>query len=259
MRDVVASTHPRPARWPTDGARSTAPIRAVLFDVDGTLYHQFPVRVLMTLELVSLVVTLRSFAAARRVWAAIAGFRFVREQLRATLGEESLRRLQYVETARRVQADPVKVERWVEEWIERRPLRYLRLARRSGISQLLHGLAAQGIRTGVLSDYPAAAKLRALDLDDRFSVVLCATDPDVNAFKPNPAGFLKACQQWGLPPEQVLYVGDRPDVDATGAEAAGMPCAIVSAFDWLRGLFRPGRYVAVPFYARLQRVLDLHG
>jgi len=31
-----------------------------------------------------------------------------------------------------------------------------------------------------------------------------------------------------LPPEQVVYVGDRADVDAPAAEAAGMPCFILT-------------------------------
>ena len=53
---------------------------------------------------------------------------------------------------------------------------------------------------GVLSDYPAEAKLQALGLAGRFSPVLCATDPEIGAFKPNPRGFLHACAVWNLPP-----------------------------------------------------------
>ena len=62
---------------------------------------------------------------------------------------------------------------------------------------------------------------------DRMSVALCATDPEINAFKPYPKGFLHACTLWGLRPEEVLYVGDRPEVDAVGALNAGMPCVIL--------------------------------
>jgi len=79
----------------------------------------------------------------------------------------------------------------------------------------------------VLSDYPTESKLRALGLAGRFSPVVCATDPDVDAFKPSPRGFLRACELWGLPPRDVLMIGDRTDVDAAGAIAAGMPCVII--------------------------------
>src|SRR5215813_14173505 len=71
-------------------------------------------------------------------------------------------------------------------------------------------------------------KLKSLGVADRMSVALCATDPEINAFKPHPTGFLHACALWGLRPEEVLYVGDRPEVDAVGALNAGMPCVILS-------------------------------
>jgi len=41
--------------------------------------------------------------------------------------------------------------------------------------------------------------------------------------KPSVAIFHAACEQLGLPPEQVLHVGDDPHLDVAGARAAGMP------------------------------------
>ena len=249
---------PPASRTLANGQGPALPIRAVLFDLDGTLYGQLPVRALMGLELLSLVVEKRSFRAAWRVWTAIAVFRRVREDFRvASSANGSLAELQYVETARRAHLDQREIEQWVAEWIFRRPLKYLRLGRRTGLRTFLRFLEDRGIRAGVLSDYPVADKLRALGLADRFSVLICATDPEVNAFKPHPAGFLRACDLWGLSPPEVLYVGDRPDTDAAGAAAAGMPCAIVSTFDWFRRFAgSTGPYLAVPFYGRLQRALN---
>ena len=97
----------------------------------------------------------------------------------------------------------------------------------AGLPELLDALAARGMHAGVFSDYPARAKLEALGLEGRFDPVLCATDPEIDAFKPNPRGFLRACELWGLEPGEVLYVGDRADVDGEGARRAGMPCALV--------------------------------
>ena len=82
---------------------------------------------------------------------------------------------------------------------------------------------------GVFSDYPGSDKLVALGVAEHVSLVVCATDEAVNAFKPHPRGLTHACAAWGLRPEQVLYVGDRPEVDAAAAAAQGMPCAIVGA------------------------------
>ena len=92
---------------------------------------------------------------------------------------------------------------------------------------------------------PIMDKLKALHLDDHFSVTLCATDFEINAFKPHPAGFLRACEIWDLDPSEVLYIGDRPEVDAAGAQAAGMPCLIIGAKSGANG------YCGIPSFEEL--------
>jgi FMN phosphatase YigB (HAD superfamily) len=203
-------------------------VRAVLFDVDGTLYHQAPLRLCMALELAALPLRC-SPASARQTWSAIRAFRRVREELR-DLGaaEAPLARVQFERAAERAGMEVDLVEAAVSEWIFRRPLGYLRRCRRAGIESLLDTLAARGIPAGVFSDYPAREKLEALRLAEKISLVACATDAEINAFKPDPSGFAWSCERWGLPPAQVLYVGDRVEVDARGAANAGMPCAILS-------------------------------
>lgn len=202
---------------------NSAGVRALLFDLDGTLYRQRPLRIRMALEfaLASLGAPLAVLRAARGV----ALFRRAREELRDRVG--GLERLQYEEAARRAGVDEEQLERWVREWIEERPLRHLRRLRAEGLAELLDALDARGLRAGILSDYPARAKLEALGLRGRFDPVLCSTDREIDAFKPNPRGFLRACQLWGVVPAEVLYVGDRADVDAEGARRAGMPCVLV--------------------------------
>lgn len=207
----------------------TRSVRAVLLDVDGTLYHQEPLRFLMALELSALPLVRRSYGSASRVWRSLRCFRRVREELRLVGAlKSSLADLQYVETAKRAGVNSVEIEQVVAEWIYRRPLKYLRFCKRRGIEQLLAFLESNKIQIGVFSDYPVADKLRALGLSRSVTLMLCATDPDINAFKPHPKGFLRACAIWGLVPEEVLYIGDRPEVDAPGAAAAGMPCAILT-------------------------------
>lgn len=205
------------------------PPRAVLFDLDGTLYSQPPVRALMALELGARFLRPSSAGGARRALRTLRAFRRVRESLRA-VGRpttDRLERLQFAESARVAGCDAAEVQALVEEWMYRRPLKYLRMCRRRGLHALLGFLEDRGMRRGVLSDYPALPKLRALGVADHFSPVLCTTEPAINAFKPHPAGFLLVCESWRLPPEDVLYVGDRPAVDAAGARAAGMPCWIL--------------------------------
>ena len=208
---------------------SPVPIRAVLLDVDGTLYYQERLRLFMALELSCLPFVHMSWRTACDRWRALSIFRHVREELRSLgTADMCLDRWQYVAAAQPVGWEPAVLENLVVEWLYKRPLKYLRLCRRSGLESFLTFLEQHDMRIGVFSDYPVLDKLESLGIAQHISVALCATDPKINAFKPSPQGFVHACRLWGLRPEEVLYVGDRHEVDAVGASSAGMPCAILS-------------------------------
>ncbi|MFI1828043.1 HAD family hydrolase [Streptomyces sp. NPDC020412] len=83
--------------------------------------------------------------------------------------------------------------------------------------------ALAGYRHAVLSNSSLSVqerKLRTLGVRDRFEVVLCAAD--LGVAKPAAEAFHTACEAVGLPPQEVLYVGDEPDIDARGAGDAGL-------------------------------------
>ncbi|MEV8595611.1 HAD family hydrolase [Streptomyces sp. NPDC052012] len=63
-------------------------------------------------------------------------------------------------------------------------------------------------------------KLRVLGVHDRFEAILCAAELGVS--KPDPGAFLAACEALSLPPHQVAYVGDHPEIDGRGAAEAGL-------------------------------------
>ena len=203
-------------------------LRAVLFDLDGTLYHQSPVRKRMAIELGLFL--LRSPFRGPKTVRGISVFRKLREDLRE-LGqaEESLEELQYTHPAAEAGLDADRLRKDVEEWMIRRPLPFVAANARKELSQVLEGLRSRGLELGVYSDYPVREKLEAMGCRSFFSLELCSTDAEINAFKPHPRGFLHACERWGLQPEEVLFVGDREDVDAGGARNAGMPCALVGS------------------------------
>jgi FMN phosphatase YigB (HAD superfamily) len=234
----------RGVRNPVDPTRR---IRAVLFDLDGTLYRQTPLRSLMAVELLTL--PLSGWLKAPQRWRALRTYRKAQEELRSADGRAP-GAAQLLAAARRTGLPVDEVERLVDEWMVSRPLKYLGLCRAKGLKPLLVFLDRAGVRTGVLSDYPADLKLKALGLSGRFWPVLCASD--VGALKPSPRGFLQACRTWNLAPAEVLFVGDRPDVDAAGASAAGMPCVIIG------GRFRTWRRITGYRVVRsLERLLDV--
>jgi HAD superfamily hydrolase (TIGR01549 family) len=221
----------------------------VLFDVDGTLYRQRPVRLRMAVELGSL--TLRRPLRAPSVWRVLTEYRKAQETLRAQPDGAGAAR-QIALAAERSGLTPAEVAAIVDEWMIERPLKYVGACRADGLVELLDFLRSKHVRIGILSDYPAAKKLDALGVRHYFSLVLCAGDPDVGAFKPNPRGFLAAGTQWQLDPADILYVGDRMDADAAGAAAANMPAAIVTDAP----LSNSTGALAVSSLERLRHVLD---
>ncbi len=239
------------------------PLRAVLFDVDGTLYHQPSLRCFMALELCTLLWAQRSWHTARMALKALRTFRHVREELRK-LGEakRALEVLQYQEALNCLKGQRVPEETLrdlVQEWLIRRPLKYLPLCRRRGIESFLLFLVDCGISLGVFSDYPVEEKLQALSLTQYFSVKLCSTDIAINAFKPHPKGFLYACKIFGdLSPEEVLYIGDRFEIDAIGAKKSGMPCAIFAKQSHKKTISIQNNYLTFSSFYELQHVFHYY-
>ena len=199
---------------------------AVLFDLDGTLYDQSPLRRTMLVELMRHAA--RSPRAGRRILRRLRQFRQTRENLRA-LGDSapSLEEVQYSEPAAQIGEDPAALRDTVIEWMHRRPLEHLERFAKPKLAATLERLERVGLDLGVFSDYPPSAKLEALGVAGRFPVQLSATDPGINAFKPHPKGFLVGAKALGGGPSDVVYVGDRDDVDAGGADAAGMRCVVI--------------------------------
>lgn len=63
-------------------------------------------------------------------------------------------------------------------------------------------------------------KLRRTHLDQYFEVVFASSS--LNAAKPYPEAFTLACERLAVDPARVTYVGDRLDIDAQAATAAGL-------------------------------------
>lgn len=205
---------------------TTLRTRAVLFDLDGTLYDQAPLRRAMLLELAR-GLAVRPFTAPRTM-RRLKVFREAREELR-DLGDSSpsLEEAQYRLPAERLGDDPAGVRATVDHWMHERPLRHIARAGWSDLRSTLQTLRERGLDLGVFSDYPPDDKLAALGVADLFDVTVAATDDGVNAFKPHPRGFQVGASRLGVEPGDVVYVGDRVDVDVVGAAAAGMRCVLV--------------------------------
>jgi HAD superfamily hydrolase (TIGR01549 family) len=191
--------------------------RAVLFDLDGTLYDSGALRSEMLTELL--------FHTATRGWGTLKRIRALRKQFETLreLGRPvaplSATRFERAATASGSRYEDV--QETFEEWMLRRPGKYLASAMRKDLRASLVRLRKAGLKLGVFSDHPVEAKLRAMGIRDEFDFALSAMDPEINAMKPHPRGIEVACERWGLEPSDIVYVGDREDVDVGVAVAAG--------------------------------------
>jgi HAD superfamily hydrolase (TIGR01509 family) len=140
----------------------------------------------------------------------------------------------------------------VQRWMEQAPLPLLSRYIQPGLIEFLEACRARGLRLGVFSNYPAEAKLRALGIADYFDVALCAQAAEIGVFKPHPRGLQVTLARLGAKADESLYVGDRAEVDATAAAAAGIPCAILTR---PRGQHAYNSHIEVGGYAPLLRLV----
>ena len=195
-------------------------IRLVAFDVDGTLYRQRPLRLRMGCDMVLHAVAKRDLNAINVVGA----YRRIRECLAA---KEVLdfERVLIAETAKATSMSPECVHAIVSEWIETRPLRYLRGCLFSGVPQLFAGLQRAGKKIGVFSDYPATEKLAAMGLAVHHVVVAS----DVGLLKPHARGLQSLMAAASATPHETLFIGDRADRDGVAGQRAGVRILIRSS------------------------------
>jgi FMN phosphatase YigB (HAD superfamily) len=200
-------------------------LTTIVFDVDGTLYEQSGLRRAMLLRLLRHVVTRPAEGIA--VFRALRAYRHAQELLRGAAVDGTLADAQIRLACERSGQASHAVAAIVDRWMHREPLDLLERFVMPGLRTLLGTAKDRGLRLGVLSDYPAATKLEAMKLAEFFDVVVCAQDAGVNRFKPDPSGLVETLRRLGASPGQALYVGDRLDVDASVASAAGVPCVLV--------------------------------
>jgi FMN phosphatase YigB (HAD superfamily) len=197
-------------------------IRLAVFDVDGTLYRQRPVRLRMARDMLLHAI----FQHNLTVIAVLAKYRRIKERL-SDEQVDNFEPILIAATAAATGASPEAVRRIVSEWIDQRPLRYVAASRYPGLPELFAGLRSAGKLIGVLSDYPATAKLLALKLTA--SHIVFTGDKGVGIPKPHPRGIETLIRAAGVTPGETLVIGDRVERDGLAGYRAGARVLIRSS------------------------------
>ena len=189
-------------------------LKAVAFDVDGTLY---PYGRLVLHALAFGVGNLRYAPAFYRVRRAIrnarpvADFReYQAEMLARETSMSSAEALDWIES--RI------YERWLGAFRHIRPYRY--------VSEIFQSVRGLGLKCGVMSDFPVDRKLEYLGLGEYPHVAMCSEESGY--LKPNIEPFELLASRLGEDPGTILYVGDSYAYDVLGAQAAGYRTAHIT-------------------------------
>jgi len=198
------------------------PLRAVLFDLDGTVLDTAPDMVRCLNELLA-------------------------EERRAPQGFEAVRGYVSHGAARVVRSGfpDVDAERFAA--LQRRFLELYRagLSRETrlfaGMDRVLSELAGRGLRSGIVTNKAAWLTdplLEQLNLRQRFACVV--SGDTVAQRKPHPLPMLHAASLAGVTAAECIYVGDA-ERDVQAAHAAGMP-ALVARYGYLSAGDDPDRW-----------------
>lgn len=109
---------------------------------------------------------------------------------------------------------------------------------------------------GMITNGPTAIqrpKITLLDLEAHFPVIVVSEE--AGYWKPDPRIFDVALQQYGIAPENAVYIGDSAEHDIPGAHAAGMRAIWINrtGIDW------PGRRAPDAEIRNLRELLPLLG
>ncbi len=190
---------------------------AWIVDLDGTLYYQRPVRLAMGLWMGGYYLT--------RIWRikelfAVMAYRKSRE----TQADYDVKR-QYAGIAEKFHMKEEQVERFISEWMIRRPMRILKKYADGELIGLLRQFQTRGGTVIVYSDYPTVEKLSALQLDCRS---YCAADEGIECLKPSNRGLEFILQREQLDRRKVLFIGDRDSKDGECARRSQVDYLILS-------------------------------
>lgn len=197
-------------------------IKAVIFDLDGTLYDN---------TMLPFYVILRNLCHLRLLYAERTCRHSMSGCFFGTKGatyDELFSRI-----SRKTGKSVEKVTRWY--WDKYMPSQVKSIKRhmhaKPWVIPTLTDLKAKGIKIACLSEYSfMREKLAALNIDEAyFDVIIDA--PTAGGCKPCRKAFMYVAAKLDVHPADILMVGDREDTDEAGAQSCNMQFKLVPRHD----------------------------
>ncbi len=198
-------------------------VRAVFFDAGGTLIHTDP-----RTWLPPVLARFGERADWSRIKEAVlpAYAYYEDEHLKAT-DEEKARRLWHETDRRLLEGLGVGQAEAIADWLVEHWEQPGLWPRTPGTPEVLEELKKRGLRLAVVSNWDVLLPrvLASMGLLPYFDAVFASAALGVK--KPDPAIYAHALKALGVEPEEVLFVGDRPDADVEVPRQLGMQALLV--------------------------------
>ena len=228
-----------PLLFPFHNERTRVPIKAVLFDLDDTLYDRG--------ELVRRVV-IGQYDAFKHELCSVQQDDYVRRVLQLDDNGYADKRALYETVVSEYGLTPALIERLVENfWTSYDDKCELPQDTRF----TLQTLRQNHIKLGVITNGGTERQQRKLDslgVSSWFDVILISETEGVR--KPDAEIFHRAVGRCGVEASEAIFVGDHPDTDVGGALQAGLRAV------WKVSPYWPCAY-DVPFVRRLSEILPM--
>lgn len=199
--------------------KSLLDYKAVIFDLDGTLYYQKTFRKRMFIYLLKHMLThpsgvkdillIKKYREYRENWEKY-------ENTGSYSEGANLNRRQYEAVAKAKKVSPERVEKAVSFFMLEAPLKFLPEYRDEILFELINKLHREDVKVVVYSDYPVKDKLNALGI--KADEVFTSADENIGCMKPDPRGIRSILEMLGLNADEAIMIGDRYEKDGLAAE-----------------------------------------
>jgi FMN phosphatase YigB (HAD superfamily) len=189
--------------------------KLLVCDLDGTLYYQIPVRILMAVEI--LLYYLLRLWRWRELYIILRFRRIHNHHDIFTISE----------FAEKMKVTTEQVESLVQKWMFVRPLKWIKLFADKKLCNLLNNC-----KTVILSDYATENKMSVLSL--RPEACFYYDDRQIKKMKPAACGLQFIAQKYGVAPADILMIGDDLAKDGKCAQNFGCEFIIIKKWPWLR-------------------------
>lgn len=215
------------------GLKAENAYKLIILDMDGTLYFQRKMQFLMLLEMMHTVIT-----RPKRVKELLVIKKFRETHERDTLfqGQDILKQQYRAVKAYFKDLDEDTIENFVDEWMFKRPLKYISRCKDERLCGLTETWKNQGKHVVVYSDYPAkhkCEKLNLLGLDE----IVSSDSSCIGEMKPSAKGVEYFLNKYNVKREEVLVIGDRDSKDGEMARSAGVAYVLVSKWRLFRRIY----------------------